>query len=134
MEVTYQLQPALDNGMLNALFATAWPDHEASDFSQTLAVCLTYFGAFTVQGELIGFVKVAWDGGVHGFLLDPTVHPAWRRQGIGRQLVRLAIDEARQRGLAWLHVDYAPELEAFYAGCGFVHTSAGLFNLSTSTR
>ena len=101
---------------------------------RTLAVCLTYLGAFTQENELIGFVKVAWDGDVHGFLLDPTVHPAWRRRGIGRQLVRLAIDVARQRGLTWLHVDYEPELERFYAGCGFVSTSAGLFNLSIPTR
>jgi ribosomal protein S18 acetylase RimI-like enzyme len=134
MEVTFALQPSLDNVMLNALFAAAWPDHAESDFSRTLATCLTYLGAFTTQGELIGFVKVAWDGGVHGFLLDPTVHPAWRQRGIGRQLVCLAIDEARQRGLTWLHVDYVPELEGFYAGCGFVPTPAGLINLSFATR
>ncbi len=96
--------------------------------------CLSYVGAFTQEGEFIGFVKLAWDGEVHGFLLDPTVHPTWRQKGIGTELVRLAVEIARGNGLEWVHVDYLPDLERFYAGCGFVPTSAGLFNLSIATR
>jgi GNAT superfamily N-acetyltransferase len=128
-EVVYQEKPPLENGALNALYFVSWPRHREYDFTLTLEVCMTYFGAFAPDGEWIGFVKVAWDGDCHAFLLEPTVHPAWRRRGIGRELVRLAEEAARQRGLEWLHVDYDPELEPFYASCGFRPTPAGLIRL-----
>ena len=44
--------------------------------------------------------------------------------------MRLVAGEARNRGAEWLHVDYEPHLEAFYRGCGFRHTAAGLIDLA----
>src|SRR4051794_34679449 len=64
------------------------------------------------EGRLVGYVNVAWDGGVHAFLLDPTVHPDFRHRGIGTTLVRAMVDHVRGRGLDWLHVDYRPEHES----------------------
>ena len=52
----------------------------------------------------MGFVNVAWDGGIHAFMLDTTVHPAYQRQGIGRHLVELAAAEARRRRMEWLQL------------------------------
>jgi ribosomal protein S18 acetylase RimI-like enzyme len=62
-------------------------------------------------------------------LLDPTVDPAFRRRGIGRRLVEEAVAIAKSRGLEWVHVDFEPELEGFYRGCGFSPTLAGLIRL-----
>jgi ribosomal protein S18 acetylase RimI-like enzyme len=80
-------------------------------------------------GALIGFVNVAWDGGIHAFLLDTTVHPDFRRRGIATEMVRRVTEAARERGAEWLHVDYEPQLEALYRGCGFAPTRAGLLRL-----
>jgi GNAT superfamily N-acetyltransferase len=114
---------------LNALFAEAWPGPGPDrDFSPVLQRSLGYVCAY--RGDaLVGFVNVAWDGGVHTFLLDTTVRPELRRQGIGRQLVRHAEALARQIGAEWLHVDFEPERESFYRRCGFHETQAGLINL-----
>ena len=79
---------------------------------------------------LVGFVNIAWDGGKHAFLLDPTLHPDFQRHGIGTQLVHRAIDLAKSEGVEWLHVDYDPRLAEFYAKCGFRTTEAGLMNLN----
>nr|WP_281173670.1 GNAT family N-acetyltransferase [Deinococcus frigens] len=90
---------------------------------------LTWITAFDGT-ELVGFVNVAWDGGVHAFLLDTTVHPGWARRGIGTELVRRAAAAAREHGgLEWLHVDYEPHLSGFYELCGFTPTPAGLLRL-----
>ncbi|HUX49921.1 MAG TPA: GNAT family N-acetyltransferase, partial [Spirochaetia bacterium] len=51
------------------------------------------------------------------------------RRGIGRELVERATAAVRERGLQWLHVDYEPHLEPFYARCGFRSTAAGLIRL-----
>ncbi|WP_293910063.1 GNAT family N-acetyltransferase [Deinococcus sp.] len=72
---------------------------------------------------------VAWDGGVHAFLLDTTVHPEFQRRGLGAELVRRVAAQAQSRGLHWLHVDFGPHLEGFYRGCGFRETGAGLDRL-----
>ena len=81
--------------------------------------------------KLTGFVNVAWDGGVHAFVLDTIVAADCRREGIGRALVAAAVVETRRAGCEWLHVDFDEHLRQFYfEGCGFVPTDAGLIDLS----
>ncbi len=126
--ISYRICPAVMNEQLNALFDSAWPNHVWGDFTPVLSRSLAYVCAYQ-HDRLIGFVNLAWDGGIHAFLLDTTVHPDLQRHGIGRELVLRAAQAARERGVAWLHVDYEPHLEAFYHGCGFRHTEAGLMRL-----
>jgi GNAT superfamily N-acetyltransferase len=130
--IEYLDDPEIDAAALEALFADAWLDHTPRDFSRSLAHGLGHVCAIE-DGALVGFVKVAWDGDQHAFLLDPTVRTDRRHQGIGTRLVRHAADLARARGVTWLHVDFEPHLADFYAGCGFRPTEAGLLNLESVT-
>ncbi len=80
--------------------------------------------------DLIGFVNVAWDGAGHAFILDTLVAAQARRQGVGKQLVAVAVENARAAGCEWLHVDFDDHLRAFYyEACGFEPTNAGLIAL-----
>lgn len=80
--------------------------------------------------ELVGFVNVAWDGGVHAFVLDTLVTAAHRRTGVGRGLVARAAEGAREARCEWLHVDFDDHLAPFYVdSCGFRPTPAGLIPL-----
>ena len=65
----------------------------------------------------------------HGFILDTTVHRAYQRRGIGTEMLARVTRIATERGLEWLHVDYDPHLKAFYEGCGYVKTDAGLLKV-----
>lgn len=129
INIVYTVEPMLSNAALNALFAAAWPNHTESDFQPILSRSLTYIGA-VANKQLVGFVNVAWDGGIHAFLLDTTVHPNFQRRGIGARLVQEAAAVARVRGIHWLHVDYELHLENFYRACGFNSTLAGLMRLN----
>ncbi|MGE5291454.1 MAG: GNAT family N-acetyltransferase [Micromonosporaceae bacterium] len=81
-------------------------------------------------GELAGFVNVAWDGGVHAFIIDTVVARPLRRHRIGTRLVEVATRHAREAGGEWLHVDLEDHLAQFYFGCcGFRPTNAGLIRL-----
>lgn len=122
------IRPELTDAELNDLFAASWPGHRPASFAPVLARSLTWVAARRA-GRLVGFVNVAGDGGAHAFILDTTVHPDERRRGLGVRLVRAAAAEARARGAQWLHVDYEPHLEPFYARCGFRPTAAGLMPL-----
>jgi GNAT superfamily N-acetyltransferase len=127
LEVVLRLSVGLAPEALAELFAVAWPD-STGPRGDELEHSLCWVSAH-VGERLIGFVNVAWDGGVHAFLLDTTVHPEFRRRGIGISLVRCAADEARELGAEWLHVDYEPRYAEFYRRCGFQPTAAGVLSL-----
>ena len=115
------------------MYSQAWPKHRHFDFRPVLKRSLAYVCAFE-EGELVGFAYLAWDGVQHGFLLEPTVVPRLRRQGIGKEVVRKAVEVARRRGLEWVHVDYDPGLEGFYRACGFVPALAGTLDLRPKVK
>ena len=83
------------------------------------------------DGNLVGFINVAWDGGHHAFLLDTKTRGSHQHRGIGTQLVAIAVREATSAGCEWLHVDFSEDLAPFYLdACGFVPTAAGLIRLN----
>ena len=127
-DVVYLVSPSLASVELNRLFDAAWREHAWRDFRPVLDRSLAYVCAYHENG-LIGFVNLAWDGGVHSFMLDTTVHPEFQRHGIGRELIRRAVAEAENRGVTWVHVDFEPHLRCFYELCGFETTAAGLLRL-----
>jgi len=127
--IRIEVDPTLPQDELDALWRSAW-SAPAGDYAQrVLSRSLAYIGAFEAE-QLVGLVNVAWDGGVHAFLLDTCVHADFQRRGIATTLVRQATAVARERGAAWLHVDFEPHLEGFYRACGFRPTAAGLIDLT----
>lgn len=128
MTTTLRIDPFPSNDEMNALWAAAWNDTIPRDFSGILSRSLAHVGAYDGD-RLVGFVNVAWDGGVHAFILDTCVHPELRRQGIAIRLVKEAERAARERGAQWLHVDFEEHLGPLYRACGFRPTDAGLIKL-----
>jgi ribosomal protein S18 acetylase RimI-like enzyme len=129
--VRYVVRFPVDDPELSALHAAAFEgEPDVQPWAERLGRwALTWVGAFS-NDQLVGFVQVCWDGGAHAFVLDTAVHPDHGRQGIGKQLVLTAAEEARAAGCEWLHVDYEPHLKALYEdACGFRPTDAGLLKL-----
>lgn len=127
-ETEIRVDPFPGQKELDRLWRLAWRQPGPRDPQAILSRSLVHLGAYDA-GVLVGFVNVAWDGGIHAFLLDPCVDPGHRRAGLGTRLVRRAAALARERGAIWLHVDFEPHLAGFYRGCGFLPTEAGLMRL-----
>lgn len=90
---------------------------------------LTWLGAFE-DGQMVGFVNLAWDGDRHAFLLDVVVEPRLRGRGIGRALVTESVRLAEAAGCTWLHADFAADFAPFFHDrCGLTPTAAGLVRL-----
>lgn len=115
--IQLRMNPDLDRDQLQELFEDAWGTPKPA-YDNALERSLVYFSAYERE-ELVGFALLAWDGGVHAFLIDPTVRTRCRRRGIGTAIVRRLVNEARLRGIEWVHVDYERDLDGFYRGCGF---------------
>ncbi|WP_077963409.1 GNAT family N-acetyltransferase [Ensifer adhaerens] len=127
----FEWRGAFENKELNALHAECF-EHALSDDDWWTQVNRFSLGwvSMRIPGTLAGFVNVAWDGGVHAFLLDTMVTSSLRRRGYAARLVEEAVTHARASGCEWLHVDFDPHLRDFYFGrCGFVPTDAGLIRL-----
>jgi ribosomal protein S18 acetylase RimI-like enzyme len=131
MTVTYNWRGEFQNAEVNALHADAF-DHPVleDDWSGQVRKHSLGWVCARQADELVGFVNVAWDGGVHAFILDTIVTTKAGRQGIGTQLVAIAVAESRAAGCEWLHVDFEDHLRAFYFdACEFTPTNAGLIEL-----
>jgi hypothetical protein len=131
MTVSYNWRAEFENAEVNALHADAF-DHPVLEDDWSGQVRKHSLGWVCARqgGELVGFVNVAWDGGVHAFILDTIVTRKAGRQGIGTQLGVIAVAESRAAGCEWLHVDFDDHLRAFYFDtCGFTPTNAGLIAL-----
>jgi GNAT superfamily N-acetyltransferase len=129
--ITYGWRARFDSAALDVLHATGFGyspqgiDWQARVERHSLGWVCAHRG-----DELLGFVNVTWDGGVHAFLVDTVVAEQARGQGVGTALVTAAVAGARAAGCQWLHVDYEPHLTAFYVeACGFRPTAAGLVAL-----
>ncbi len=123
-EIALRIDPHPENeGARRAAWEAAWGDPGHADFSAILARSLVHLGAYD-GAELVGFVNVAWDCGIHAFLLDPTVHPDHRRTGLGTRLVTEAARPGGGARAQRLHVDYEPHLAGFYERCGFRPSTA----------
>lgn len=130
--VTFEWRASVTNDELNALHSEGF-DHRVldDDWQRQLRGHSLGWVVARHEGQLVGFVNVAWDGGVHAFLLDTLVAESHRGQGIGTELVRRAVQGAADNGCEWMHVDWDDGLDLFYvAACGFVPTPAGLRRLA----
>lgn len=128
-EIVFATNEPVSNEELNALRRTAWGGRQDGDWTEAFRRAFAWITA-RQDGRLIGFVRLLWDGDVHLFLLDTTVHPDLQRQGIGARLIREAVAMARASNCEWLHVDYEPHVESFYAAAGFRPTQAGVIDLT----
>ena len=131
MTITYQWRGEIDNAAVNRLHAEGFghPCLDEDWHTQLHRHSLGWVCA-SEDGELVGFVNVAWDGGSHAFILDTVVADHAGRRGIGTALVATAAQQARAAGCEWLHVDFEDNLTGFYfRACGFTPTNAGLIAL-----
>jgi GNAT superfamily N-acetyltransferase len=132
VSIELRARPPIDDAELSALHARAFRGTpQVQSWAERLARhSLTWVGAFD-DGRMVGFANVAWDGGVHAFLLDVVVEPGRQGEGIGTAVVTEAARLAGAAGCDWLHVDFVPEHVAFYLGrCGFTRTDAGVIRLT----
>jgi GNAT superfamily N-acetyltransferase len=129
--IRYEWRGEFTNDAINRLHAEGFGHRLLTDdwWGQVNKHSLGWVVAYDGD-ELVGFVNVPWDGGIHAFIIDTLTTPRVQRQGIGTELVAVAARESAKAGCEWLHVDFDDHLARFYfESCGFRPTRAGLISL-----
>ncbi|MGW4203076.1 GNAT family N-acetyltransferase [Streptomyces sp. NPDC004726] len=131
MTITYEWRRDFDNEAVNVLHAEAFGHVQMPIDWRTQVHRHSLGWVCAREGDrLVGFVNVAWDGGVHAFVLDTMVAQDMRGNGVGTGLVTTATHGARAANCEWLHVDFDDHLRPFYFDAsGFRPTDAGLIAL-----
>jgi GNAT superfamily N-acetyltransferase len=131
VDIDYQWRGEFENVEVNALHAEGLRHRLRNDDWQGQLNRHSLGWVCARAGEeLVGFVNVPWHGATHAFIIDTLVAERARRQGIGANMIGVAISEARAAGCEWLHVDFDDELRTFYLdACGFTPTAAGVIAL-----
>jgi GNAT superfamily N-acetyltransferase len=122
-----QTNPVVSADAINALRAAVGWHGQERDYPAALSGYWACIGGFDEAGRLVAWCALLSDGVRHAVLMDVIVHPAWQRQGVGRELVRRAVEHCLAHGITIIHVDFLPERAAFYQRCGFRIGMGGIY-------
>lgn len=64
--------------------------------------------------------------GKRGHVMNVYTNPGYRRQGIGRQMMEMLIDEARERGVTHISLDASPDGAKLYKSLGFAYSKENM--------
>ncbi|HWP79425.1 MAG TPA: GNAT family N-acetyltransferase [Candidatus Acidoferrum sp.] len=115
-----------------------YPDAYMALWTSALTITPEYIENNTVvmaveDGEIAGYFSIVEEGPQEvlevgnyrvagGFYLDNLfIHPEHIRQGLGRQLLDMALEHCRRQGITLLHVHSDPNAKGFYEAMGAEH-------------
>ena len=132
-----EIRPARreDLAAILALYADLETDGQVLDLpaAESIFARMQQYPNYTVyvavvEGQIIGAFELlimdnlAHVGAPSGIVEDVVVHPAWRGQGIGKQMMAFALEQCRQAGCYKLALSSNRKREAahrFYEALGF---------------
>ncbi len=69
--------------------------------------------------KAIGMGRIISDGVSDAYVQDLVIIPEYRRQGIGKQLVKSLLEKCSSAGLLWIGLIAEPDQDDFYSPLGF---------------
>jgi ribosomal protein S18 acetylase RimI-like enzyme len=91
-----------------------------------MAMAQSWFVIYAYEnGELIGTGRVVSDGVINAYICGVGVHPDFRGKGIGREIMRILVEQCEGQGL---HIQFFCEQEPvpYYEKLGFQVFAAGM--------
>jgi len=96
-------------------------DHDEREWEACLKQNLLNVSARNSDGDVIGTGFLCGNGR-HAELVDLVVHPDYRQNGIGREIVKFIVDYALEHNIRYFGLTYdedQPWLKTFYESEGF---------------
>jgi GNAT superfamily N-acetyltransferase len=105
-----------------------WTADRTLDDVRTMIAGSAYVYAFGDEqsGRLAAFARVLSDGVFKALIFDLIVDPPHRGQGLGAELMKVILGDARLSRVKHFELYCLPELEPYYAGFGFSADVGGI--------
>lgn len=122
--LTYRLDRIPPVEAIRALYAAAplrRPIHDPERIRRMFEgsnVVISAYDGDRLVGLLRGWTDFVWDG----YICDLAVHPAYQKEGVGRELLDLAVD--LDEGIQWV-LQAAPMARDYYAHVGWAKIENG---------
>ena len=126
--------------MLSLAESVGFGPHRSLDRNKTALAGSIFVASARRDGDLVGLIRLVGDGAYILHLADLEVHPDLRRRGVGRRLMEMAIDFARETKIGtgenfgeftlFANVD----ADAFYEKLGFILAPNGMVLTDTESR
>lgn len=78
-----------------------------------------FAGVFDNNNQLVGMGRVLSDGYSDAYIQDVVVLSSYRKQGLGREIIRFLISELKKHGIDWIGLIAEPGTSDFYENLGF---------------
>lgn len=124
MTVHYSFAPPTAAEFAMLYGETGWAEWSLETFENALAGSWVVCTARDDDGRLIGLGRLISDGAPHAFVTEMIVATAARGGGIGSEILRMLVDESRQRGVNDIQLFAARGRTAFYERHGFAPRTA----------
>lgn len=106
--------------LLNLYEDAGWKVYTARPDALMKAVDNSLFTITVRKGKVLtGFLRAVGDGLTIVYIQDILVLQEYRRQGIGRELLRISLEQFSSVRQIVLLTDNIPETKAFYQNAGF---------------
>ena len=114
------ISPEMTEEMTELYRQAGWlaPEESGAFIPRAMAGSTVALGVFD-GSRLIGMGRAVSDGVSDAYIQDIAVSPAFRKHGIGGEIVRTIIAELRRRGVDWIALVGEPGTERFYRELGF---------------
>ena len=105
-----------------------WKAHDdnQSDLLKCLIEGSHLFVIAEQEGIIIGIGRVISDGVSDAYIQDLTVGPAYRRQGVGSQILRTILKHLSDDGIPWIGLIAEPGSLGFYESIGFLRMTGSV--------
>jgi aralkylamine N-acetyltransferase len=92
---------------------------EESSLPQLIAGSFCFIIARNEEGKIIGMGRAISDGVSDAYIQDVVVVECYRKQGVGRQIIKQICEYCIQQNLVWIGLIAEPGTEKFYQHLGF---------------
>ncbi len=98
-----------------------WQESEAwrQVIPRMIAGSFCFMVARAADGTLVGMGRAISDGCSDAYIQDVVVLSAYRKQGIGAEIIRRLVAFCQQRQITWVGLIAEPGTQPFYQSLGF---------------
>ena len=122
MQIEYRVVKTADEKQIMDLYLQAgwWDDNPDNIITITKIIANSYCFVIAVSDErVIGMGRAISDGYSDAYIQDVTVLNEYRKQGIGKGIIRTIISFLRENKIQWIGLISEPNAVDFYESLGF---------------